>query len=108
MFNLDFTDWIRGLIAAIVSGGSSAVVSGVTVTTMDPEHFKGGYEMLSLMGILFVVNGAMGMFLYLKQKPVPDIKTVTTTTATTTQQQYPPAVVKTVVQEVHTEPVEKP
>lgn len=101
--NLDFSDWLRGLIAATVSGGSAAVVSGATVGIIDPDKFGGAMHLLSLMGILFVTNGAMGFFLYLKQKPVPELKTVTTTVQTTERQ--PQAVVQTTIRETHQEPV---
>ena len=102
---LEVADWLRGLVAACVSGGSSAVVSGGVVAVQDPEHFRGGGA-LKLMGLMFVTNAAMGMFLYLKQKPVPDVKTVTTTVQTTEKQKA--AVIQTTVQEVHQEPLEPP
>ncbi len=99
---LDIGDWLRGLVAACVSGGSSAVVSGGVVAVQDPEHFRGGGA-FRLMGLMFLTNAAMGMFLYLKQKPVPDLKTVSTTVQTT--EKTAGAVVQTTVKEVHQEPI---
>lgn len=37
---LDVSDWVRGLMAAFISGGASAVTSGVTVNMLDPEHYN--------------------------------------------------------------------
>ncbi len=105
MFKLDFSDWLRGLVAAIVSGGSAAVVSGVTVSTIDPDKFGGGAHMLSLMGILFVTNGAMGMFLYLKQKPLPDLKEVSTKREGLEVAGVPVGPVKVTTTETHAEPL---
>ena len=72
--NQSVSVWLHGLIAAVVSGGASAVTAGVTLSAMDPGHFNFGADVghtLKLMVALFVVNGALGAFGYLKQSPVP-------------------------------------
>lgn len=69
--NLAFEDWLRGLVAAIISGGSSAVVGSVVISSKYPQA-----GVVELMWSLFLANGLLGMFLYLKQKPVPDLKEV--------------------------------
>lgn len=73
--DLDFADWLRGLFAAFVSGGSSAVVSGFTVSLMDPKDygFRAG-KVYALMGTMFLVNGIMGAMMFLRSKPVPNHK----------------------------------
>jgi len=104
--NLDFSDWVRGLVAAAVSGGSSAVISGFVVASNDPNHYGIGSPMFyQLVWRVFAGAATLGFFGYLAQKPVPELKQVTTTVKTTEQEDKPPVVVKT-VQEVHTEPLE--
>ncbi len=107
--DLDFSEWLRGLIAAFISGGAGAVTSSVVVSFKDPEHFNFSQpaELLSLMFWVFIVSGVFGMFLFLRSKPVPDHKVVKTTVQeTSVEPGVPPVkVVKTVV-ETHQEPLE--
>jgi len=81
--------WIHGLGAAAIGGGASAVTAGVTVSAIRPDSFNFAGQVwptLELMGVLFVVNGIMSAFAYLKQSPLPlesievqETKTVTIT-----------------------------
>lgn len=104
--NLDFEDWLHGLIAAFVQGGAGAVTGGITVATMDPkDYFLGSHKLYALMLAMFLVNGILGAMAFLRQKPVPDYKTVKTTVETTEQARRP-AVVVTTVEETHVEPKE--
>jgi len=106
--DLDFSEWFRGLLAAFISGGSSAVTSGFVVSSMDPADYnlRNG-RIYSLMGAVFVVNGLVGMAMFLRTKPVPDHKVVTTTTKeTVVQPTSPPKKVETTVVETHQEPLE--
>lgn len=98
---LGFRDWIRNLIAAFITGGASAVVSGITVSTMDPSDYAvGTHKFYTLVMTMFIVNGIIGMMAYLKQKPLPDI----TTTVRKAEETYlagheePAKVVKTVTE----------
>lgn len=104
---LDFEDWFRGLIASFISGGASALTSGFTVSAMDPKdyNFQTGFsKLMSLMSAMFLVNGVMSMALFLRNKPVPDMKTIKMTTETTTVGAKPIVEVKT-VEETHVESV---
>jgi len=101
---LDFEDWFRGLIAAFVSGGASAVTSGLVVSLNDPKDYAiGTTKFYNLVWSVFVMAGLIGAIAFLRTKPLPDLKTVTTAVATTTQPGQPPKVVTT-VQETHVEP----
>jgi hypothetical protein len=63
--------WLRGLVAAVVTGISSSVLSalgiagaeavGVQVTALDAKQLSG----------VAVAGGLVGLFAYLKQSPVP-------------------------------------
>lgn len=74
--------WLRGLVAAFVGGGSGSVTSGLTSMGIDPEHFNLGTGLrhtFALMGAVFLVNGTLSVFLYLKQSPLPTLESATST-----------------------------
>lgn len=106
--NLDFTDWVRGLIAAIVSGGAGAVTGAFVVASNDPTKYAiGNAASLKLMVSLFAVNGLLAGMNFLRTKPLPDIKTVTTPVKTVEQKTDPKSTVVTTVKEVEVVPVTK-
>lgn len=95
--DLDFSDWARGLVSAFISGGASAVTSGVTVNLLDPNHYNvhtGSFYVL--VGAMFAANGLMNMMAFLRTKPIPELKTVEKTVKTVDNQSGPPVVVTTV------------
>lgn len=68
--------WLHGLVAAIISGGASAIVAGFSVNLVDPEHFNlldhhSLLKLLYLMLVVFVVNGIFGACAYLTKSPLP-------------------------------------
>ena len=66
--------WLHGLIAAIIGGGASAVTGSVSASLIAPQQFNFGTELfhtLELMGVMFLFNGLLSMFAYLKQSPIP-------------------------------------
>lgn len=66
--------WVHGLFAAIIGGGASAVTAGVTVSAIRPDTFNFAGQVwptLELMTALFIVNGFIAAFAYLKQSPLP-------------------------------------
>jgi hypothetical protein len=80
--------WLRGLIAAFISGGASAVTAGVTAPAIAPNAFNFHNQLsplFELMGALFLVNGALGALAYLKQSPIPAATTTTTEKVTEIQ-----------------------
>ena len=77
MANLNLNKWLHGLGAAFISGGASAVVSGLTTMGFAPNQFnltslEGFLHLLGLCGANFFISGLLGMNLYLKQSPLPD------------------------------------
>ena len=106
--DLDIAEWLRGAIAAFVSGGASAVTSGITVSAIDNKDYnlgEGSGKLLVLMTTMFLVNGFMGLMFFLRQKPVPDHKVVERTVERTIQKPEGVQVIET-VKETHTEPTE--
>lgn len=107
---IDWSDWIRGAMAAFVTGGASAVASGLVVSLKDPKDYAiGTWSFFQLVGAVFIMSGTLNLFAFLRTKPIPDLKQVTITTQTIAQEDRPTKTVKT-VQETSIEPVkpEKP
>jgi len=67
--------WLHGLIAAFIGGGAGAVSAGFASAMVAPGQFNLGgglLGLLKLMGVTFIVSGAIAVAAYLKQSPVPD------------------------------------
>jgi hypothetical protein len=106
---LNWSDWLRGVVGGFIGGGAAAITSAGTLTALDPAYFANhpaGF-VFTLMGTLFLTNGVIGAMLYLKQNPVPGVKEVTKTVETVDQLDVPPKVTTT-VQEKTTEPIPPP
>ncbi len=98
---LDWSDWILGLWSAVITGGSSAVVSAFGLMVMDPKDFNPqGEKLYMVAGQLFLWTGFLGMLNFLRQKPAPAFKTVEKTVETTTVGAKAPTVVETVKETV--------
>lgn len=68
--------WIHGLLSAIIGGGAGAVTATFSASLIDPQKFNladphGISNCLKMICLCFVVNGAIAMFAYLKQSPIP-------------------------------------
>ncbi len=71
--------WLKGLIAATVSGGANGLTTGFTAMGVDPEHFnlqsRGIGNTLLLAGASALMASILGAAAYLKQSPVPPPET---------------------------------
>lgn len=86
MNNLEI--WLRGLIAAFVGGGASAVTSGIITPAIAPQAFNFHAQLsplLQLMTALFLANGLLTAFAYLARSPVPQAEVITKIEKTNTQ-----------------------
>lgn len=66
--------WLHGLFAALIGGGASAVTSGIVLPAMSPNSYNFSGQLLPLAKVMlgmFVVNGVIAAFAYLKQSPLP-------------------------------------
>lgn len=71
---LDWRSWLYGLGAGAIGGGSNAVIGGVSINLVDPAHFNTGAGVFwKIVVTLFLMNGALAAFLYLKQSPLPPV-----------------------------------
>jgi len=79
--------WIRGLAAALIGGGSSAVTATVSASLIAPGTFNVGSQLhnfLTLAGATFIIGGLLHTASYLAQSPIPQEETTITTTTTIT------------------------
>lgn len=68
--------WLRGIIAAAVSGGANGVVTGFAAIGIDPNHFNldsGFHHTLTIGGVSAAISAILGVALYLRQSPVPAV-----------------------------------
>jgi hypothetical protein len=66
--------WIKGLVAAAVSGGANGIVTGFAAIGIDPSHFNlaaGLHHTLSIGGVSAAISAILGVALYLRQSPLP-------------------------------------
>jgi hypothetical protein len=88
--------WARGLVAAFVGGGASAVSGGLALNWDDPKHFGTEHpgHLLKIMFVMFVISGCLSAFTYLKQSPIPPISgtaTIPVPSPASTPPSIPPA-----------------
>lgn len=71
--SLDFSDWVRGIVSAFVSGGASAVSSGIVVSNNDPKDYAiGTHKFYTLVWTVFATAGLLNAVAFLRTKPVPE------------------------------------
>jgi len=70
----DWRVWLKGLLAAIISGSANGVVTAYSLLGIDSEHFNlntGLHNVLQVAGSVAVISGFLGAAMYLRQSPVP-------------------------------------
>lgn len=67
----DWTDWMRGVFGALISGGAGSVASGFAANLADPAH---DINIFRVMWMTFIVSGVVSLAKYLQTSPVPDLK----------------------------------
>jgi hypothetical protein len=68
--------WVRGLIAAGISGAAGGILTGLAAIGIDPEHFnfaKGLNAMLQIAGAAAIINALIGVAAFLQKSPLPDL-----------------------------------
>lgn len=103
---LDFEDWLRGILSAGISGFFSALSGAIVLPALDSNDFNifklRYYIALLALGL---TSGIVSISKVLSAKPLPDYKAVTSTFQTITPAPgAPPKVIETVT-ETHIEPM---
>ena len=66
--------WLKGILAAAVSGAAGGVMTGLAAVGIDPSHFNlqagiGDTMRIGLAAAL--INAAIGVAAYLQKSPLP-------------------------------------
>lgn len=66
--------WLKGLLAAAISGGSGGVLTGLAAVGIDPTHFnlQTGIGATLRIGLAAAaINAVIGVAAYLQKSPLP-------------------------------------
>jgi hypothetical protein len=66
--------WLRGLMAAAISGGAGGVLTGFAAVGIDPQHFNlqtGMTATLRIAAAAALINAVIGVAAYLQKSPLP-------------------------------------
>jgi len=69
-----FELWIKGILAAAISGAAGGVLTGFAAVGIDPQHFNLQAQMGSTMriaGAAALINALIGVAAYLQKSPLP-------------------------------------
>lgn len=69
-----FEIWLKGLLAAAISGGSGGVLTGLAAVGIDPTHFnlQTGIGATLRIGLAAAaINAVIGVAAYLQKSPLP-------------------------------------
>ena len=67
--------WIRGILAAAVSGASGGILTGFAAVGIDPQHFnlQAGIGATLRIGLAAaIINAVIGVAAYLQKSPLPE------------------------------------
>jgi hypothetical protein len=67
--------WLKGLLAAAVSGGAGGVLTGFAAVGIDPQHFNlqtGMGATLRIAAAAALINSIIGVAAYLQKSPLPN------------------------------------
>lgn len=67
--------WLKGIVAAAVSGASGGVLTGFAAVGIDPQHFNLQAGMGATMRIglaAAIINAVIGVAAYLQKSPLPE------------------------------------
>jgi hypothetical protein len=67
--------WLRGILAAAISGGAGGVLTGFAAVGIDPQHFNlqsGAGATLRIAAAAALINSVIGVAAYLQKSPLPN------------------------------------
>ena len=67
--------WLKGMLAAAISGGAGGVLTGFAAVGIDPQHFNLQAGMSSTFRIgmaAALINAVIGVAAYLQKSPLPE------------------------------------
>ena len=66
--------WLKGVVAAAISGGAGGILTGFAAVGIDPQHFNlqsGMHETMRMAGAAALINSIIGVAAYLQKSPMP-------------------------------------
>jgi hypothetical protein len=67
--------WLKGLVAAAISGSAGGILTGFAAVGIDPQHFNlqaGIGETMRIALAAAFINGVIGVAAYLQKSPLPE------------------------------------
>ena len=67
--------WLKGLLAAAISGAAGGVLTGFAAVGIDPQHFNLQAGMAATLHIgeaAALINAIIGVAAYLQKSPLPE------------------------------------
>ena len=69
-----FELWLKGIVAAAISGGAGGILTGLAAVGIDPQHFNlqtGIGATLRIAAAAALINAVIGVAAYLQKSPLP-------------------------------------
>jgi hypothetical protein len=66
--------WLKGLLAAAISGAAGGVLTGLAAVGIEPQHFNlqtGMSATLRIAAAAALINAVIGVAAYLQKSPLP-------------------------------------
>jgi hypothetical protein len=66
--------WLKGILAAAISGAAGGALTGFAAVGIDPQHFNlqaGMGATLRIAGAAALINAVIGVAAYLQKSPLP-------------------------------------
>jgi hypothetical protein len=66
--------WLKGILAAAISGAAGGILTGFAAVGIDPQHFNlqsGMRETLRIAAAASLINSIIGVAAYLQKSPMP-------------------------------------
>ncbi len=74
--HLTYTEiWLKGILAAAISGAAGGVLTGFAALGIDPQHFNlqtGLNATLHIGAAAALINAVIGVAAYLQKSPLPE------------------------------------
>jgi hypothetical protein len=68
--------WLKGIVAAAISGAAGGVLTGFAAVGIDPQHFNlqaGVAATAHIAEAAALINAVIGVAAYLQKSPLPDL-----------------------------------
>ena len=68
--------WLKGIVAAAISGAAGGVLTGFAAVGIDPQHFNlqaGVAATMHIAEAAALINAVIGVAAYLQKSPLPDL-----------------------------------